>query len=359
MDCEKFDRVVLDLLYQELDELTTASAKRHTEHCTRCRGIWSELRATREVGALPLVDPPEGLELKILEAERQARKGLPARQRVGRVISLLAGYAMRPQLAMAALLLLLIGSSLVILRGRPGERDSVMVTEQGLPGSEAESLTVPLPERTPLAVDAKREEDSETRAEAKAKGAPAAASAAAASAAEEPEADKDEDAEYAAGVALYDQGRYVEARRALDSVATRGGARAAEAALYAARATQQTQGCAAAVIQFEQVSARFRNTRSGLEANWQAADCYKTMGETEQARRSYEALFSTEYDERARNALARLDDESSATATAARRAKAAAPVAAPAAPAGEASKVPAASKSPPAKAMKPQRDSAF
>src|SRR5687768_996022 len=99
MDCEKFDRVVLDLLYAELDELTAASAKRHTEHCTRCRGILSELRATREVGSLPLVDPPEGLELKILEAERQARRGLPARQRVGRVISLLAGYAMRPQLA--------------------------------------------------------------------------------------------------------------------------------------------------------------------------------------------------------------------------------------------------------------------
>ncbi len=39
MDCEKFDRVVLDLLYEELDELTAAAARRHMEHCARCRGI--------------------------------------------------------------------------------------------------------------------------------------------------------------------------------------------------------------------------------------------------------------------------------------------------------------------------------
>ena len=353
MDCEKFDRVVLDLLYAELDELTSASAKRHTEHCTRCRGILSELRATREVGVLPLVDPPEGLEVKILEAERQARKGLPARQRVGRVISLLAGYAMRPQLAMAALLLLLIGSSLVILRGRPGERDSVMVTEQGLPGSENESLTIPLPERAPAAAEAPGAV-AEGRAEAKAKSAPVAAAPAPAATAVEEE--KDADADYSAGIALYDQGRYVEARRALDGIATRGGARAPEAALYAARATQQTEGCGAAVTQFEQVSARFRNTPSGLEAGWQAADCYRTMGENEQARRSYEALLSTDYEDRARSALARLDDETNTNATASRKAKAAAqsaaaPDAEPRA-AGVAAKRPAAAKPPPAKAGK-------
>jgi tetratricopeptide (TPR) repeat protein len=348
MDCEKFDRVVLDLLYAELDELTTASARRHTEHCTRCRGILSELRATREVGSLPLVDPPEGLELKILEAERQARRGLPVRQRVGRVISLLAGYAMRPQLAMAALLLLLIGSSLVILRGRPGERDSVMVTEQGLPGSEAETLTVPLPERTPE----QAEDKSATLDRAEAKGRSAAAAAPAPAATAAPEADKDEDSDYAAGVALYDQGRYVEARQRLDSVATRGGSRAPEAALYAARATQQTQGCGSAVTQFEQASARFRNTPSGLEATWQAAECYRTLGETEQARRSYEALFSTDYDEKARSALVRLDEETNASATAARKAKAR-PAAGAARAADEAAAEPPPAAKPPVKTGKP------
>ncbi len=124
MDCERFDRITLDFLYDELDELTAAAARRHLEHCVRCRGIVAGLRATREVGALPLVDPPEGLELRILEAERQMRGQLPFRQRAGRAVSVLAGYAMRPQLAMAALLLLVIGGGLVFFRQRPNDERS-------------------------------------------------------------------------------------------------------------------------------------------------------------------------------------------------------------------------------------------
>ena len=149
MDCEKFDRVALDFLYGELDELTDAAARRHLEHCGRCKGVSSSLRATKEVGALlPLVDPPEGLELGILEAERRINARLPLRQKLGRGVSILAVYAMRPQLAMAALLLLMIGSSLFFLRARPGARDSVLVTERGIPETESEHVAIlPAPER--------------------------------------------------------------------------------------------------------------------------------------------------------------------------------------------------------------------
>lgn len=332
MDCEKFDRVLLDLLYGELDELTQASAKRHTEHCTRCRAIVTELRATREVGSLPLVDPPEGLELRILEAERQARAGLPLRQRFGRAVSVLAGYAMRPQLAMAALLLLMIGSSLVFLRARPGARERVLVTERGVPESDSDTLVVPLPERL-------REEAPSARAAAAPEAASEARSAkstspAAPAAAAPPPSSEDEPAKtqgadpaaaFANGVALFDEGRYVEARRAFESVATRGGERAPEAALYAARATRLSEGCGPASMQFEQVTARYPGTASALEATWLAADCYKSLGEIDQARRSYERLFSTSYEERARAALARLEDE--APALAARKANAAFPAA--------------------------------
>ncbi|HEY8944244.1 MAG TPA: zf-HC2 domain-containing protein, partial [Polyangiaceae bacterium] len=160
MDCEKFDRVMLDLFYEELDEITSAAARRHTEHCTRCRDISVRLRATREVGALPLVDPPEGLEQRILLAERRVRAELPARQRFGRAISVLAGYAMRPQLAMAALLLLVIGSSLLLLRGRPGEQQNVLVTERGVPESEETVAIVPLGEQR----EAPREAPTDARA---------------------------------------------------------------------------------------------------------------------------------------------------------------------------------------------------
>src|SRR3954467_8258336 len=145
MDCEKFDRIVLDLMYGELDELTEAAAKRHIEHCSRCKGVSSGLRATREVGALALVDPPPGLELGILEAERRLNAKLPLKKKLGRGVSILAVYAMRPQLAMAALLLLMIGSSLFFLRARPGARDSVLVTERGVPESEVDHVVIPAP----------------------------------------------------------------------------------------------------------------------------------------------------------------------------------------------------------------------
>ncbi len=62
-------------------------------------------------------------------------------------------------------------------------------------------------------------------------------------------------------------------------------------------------------MQFEQVTARYPGTASALEATWQAADCYKSLGEIDQARRSYERLLSTSYEERARAALGRLEDE--------------------------------------------------
>jgi len=144
VDSEKFDKVVLDLLYDELDELTRASAVRHMDHSGRAKALYSELRATREVGELPLVEPPPDLARRILEAEEQVRKGRPLRQRIGAVVSIVAGYAMRPQLAMAALLLLMLGSSLLLLRVKPGEPNSLLVTERGVPESDRESVAIPV-----------------------------------------------------------------------------------------------------------------------------------------------------------------------------------------------------------------------
>src|SRR5258706_13294636 len=119
MDCEKFDRIVLDLLYGELDELTEAAARRHIEHCSRCKGVSSGLRATREVGALGLVDPPDSLELGILEAERRMNAKLPLGKKLGRGVANFDWDAMLPQVAMARLLLLCIVSSLFFLGRRP------------------------------------------------------------------------------------------------------------------------------------------------------------------------------------------------------------------------------------------------
>ncbi|HEX5101735.1 MAG TPA: zf-HC2 domain-containing protein, partial [Polyangiaceae bacterium] len=223
MDCERFDRIVLDYLYDELDELTAAAAKRHVEQCARCRGIVAGLRATREVGALPLVDPPEGLELRILEAERQVRERLPMKQRAGRAVSVLAGYAMRPQLAMAALLLLAIGSGLVFFRQRPNDRDTVSITERGVAESDPEPLSV-LPRtrkgdalkavqaQAPVAAAAPREAAAKSAASP-----PASASVAA-------DGREGEDSVYQAALAAYRAGRYREARQQFESVVAQGGA---------------------------------------------------------------------------------------------------------------------------------------
>ena len=338
MDCERFDRIVLDYLYDELDELTAAAAKRHVEQCARCRGIVAGLRATREVGALPLVDPPEGLELRILDAERQVRERLPMKQRAGRAVSVLAGYAMRPQLAMAALLLLAIGSGLVFFRQRPNDRDTVSVTERGVAESDPE----------PLSVLPRGQKGEAAKAAAPAPGLAAAplsptardaiamrpaAPAATASAAP---AEAREDSVYQAALGAYRAGRYREARQQFESVVAQGGADAARAAYYAALAAKGGEGCGSAATLFDQVSQHYPGTSSGYDATWEAAGCYETLGDTERARRSYQALLDEgSYSARARAALAQLDRADGPSEVAARkRAPAAFKEAKPAAGAG-------------------------
>jgi len=356
VDCEKFDRIVLDLLYDELDELTAAAARRHMEHCARCRTIGSGLRATREVGALPLVEPPEGLELRILRAEEQAAQLLPIGKRLGRGLSLLAGYAMRPQVSMAALLMLMIGSSLFFLRAQPGDREHVLVTERGVPESDNESVTIvpkkadaPEPARvaahpTPIARVEEPAQRRDRTAEAKleATQAPPAAprpeAARAGAAVSESGDDKDledgsepstdSDASYDAAMAAYRDGRYSEAQRRFDEIASLGGPHAANAALYGAQALRRVSGCPTAAPRFEAVHSRYPGS-VGSDAAWQAADCYRSLGELARARQNYEQLSADpSYKTRAKEAIAELDQRVADQEIAARKATAGATAAA-------------------------------
>jgi TolA-binding protein len=360
VDCEKFDRVVLDLLYEELDELTSAAAKRHMDHCARCRSIGSGLRATREVGILPLFEPPEGLNQKILEAERKLRARLPIGQRIGRAISVAADYAMRPQLAMAAVLLLMIGASLLFLRVEPGQRNSVLVTERGVPEGEQEGVAIiPLPEKRPgfdsltgeqprgapppaavaaAPAEARRDRDKAATSsgdEAKGEGedwnlqnaAPLAGAA-------EP-APEGSDVEYDQGLQAFRDGRFPEAQRTLDQVASRQGTNAASASLYAAQAVRKENGCKEATRRFDEINTRYRGSPIGDEAAWQAAECYRALGELDDARKNYEQLLTAPtFAQRAQAALATLGQQQVAARAEAERTakrKAAAPKAAKAA----------------------------
>jgi len=139
MDCEKFDSLIIDELYEELDELTSAAMKRHAEGCASCAENLSGLRATRAVAALEAPALPEGLEERILASSRDAQVVVPiARGRLSRAVSLAGTWAMRPQTAMAALFLLMIGSSAVLLRSRqPRESAALTVTQEGSPSPQS------------------------------------------------------------------------------------------------------------------------------------------------------------------------------------------------------------------------------
>jgi hypothetical protein len=323
MDCERFDKIALDLLYDELDELTSAAARRHLHHCTRCKNINSSMNATKEVGVLTLVAPPVDLRERILRAERLVRKELSLRERMGRTISVLAGYAMRPQLAMAALLLLMVGSSLVFLRARPGDHDQVSVTERGVPGIEAE----PSGEGKALALDVESKEAQEDAEAAQAARAPAAAPAApqpegalgAARSKEEARGDGMSQA-----MAAYQAGRYAEAEQMFGAVAAGGGGEAASAALQEAHSARNGSGCQRAAALYDSVASRYSGSRVADEASWHAASCYRVLGQVARARAHYESLARRPaYAARAQQAIAALDAPAETEAVAARKATAA------------------------------------
>ncbi|HSQ63399.1 MAG TPA: zf-HC2 domain-containing protein [Polyangiaceae bacterium] len=116
MDCEKFESLLIDELYGELDEVTSAAVRRHAAGCARCGALLSGLRATRKVAALPAEDPSADLEDRILSAVREQQKVVPLRMKVAAMVSRAGAWAMRPQTAMAAVFLLVIGTSFVFMK---------------------------------------------------------------------------------------------------------------------------------------------------------------------------------------------------------------------------------------------------
>jgi TolA-binding protein len=314
MNSDKFDRVVLDLLYDELDELTALAARRHMEQSARAREIFAHLKATRRLSVLPVLPAPEGFEQSVLVREPGARAEFPLRQRLGRYVSMTASYAMRPQLAMGVLLLLMIGSSLLFLRARPGHHGAIQVTERGVPEAEAE-IVVPV-----AAVP------SEPSAEPSSAAPPTASPASAVPALDSLESlppaggtsqpavalAVDPSAEGAGSfddaVRAYRAGHYVQAQRLFDRLGKTGGPRAAEAALYAAQATRHASGCAAAVSRFQRVRSRYPASGVANEALWRAGKCQQKLGDRLAARQSFETLLhAPAYARDARRALLVLD----------------------------------------------------
>lgn len=309
MNSDKFDRIVLDLLYGELDELTTAAARRHMDQSARARDIFAHFKATRQLSVLPAHAPPPDFEVALMERERRALAELPLHLRAGRLVSMLAGYAMRPQLIMGALLLLMIGSSLMFLRARPGQHSAVQVTERGAPEAEGD-VVLPVVERSepaPAPASGVAWAVSTDPDPAPAAGAVAVASlpsggplGVAVPAAEGLDP-------FDQALALYKDGHYLDAQRGFERIGRSGGRRAAEAALYAAQSLRSASGCAPAVSRFERVRLDFPGTSWAYEAAWRAAKCLQQLGDVEGARQNYESLVQvSSHANRARAALASL-----------------------------------------------------
>lgn len=256
MDCESFERVVLDRMYLELDELAMGEAQRHVSHCSRCRNIEAELKAVKEVCRLPLLTLPASLKDEVLSDERQLRAVLPMRQRASRTISVLASYAMRPQPTMALLLLLMIGASLFLIRTRPPERDLVQVTERGVPEGDG----VPF------------QQSQRSSANSVANNATIAPAA---------------------------ESRPSTAVPILVSAEPRPG-RVRDPDLQAAESLRELSGCAVAVPSFEAIRRREPNSAAGLAATLQAAECYAKLNRKAEARSLLDRLVAQpEYSEQA------------------------------------------------------------
>ena len=316
MDCEKFDQHVIDALYDELDELTMASMKRHMESCSRCAAAFSGLRATRDVAVLPLEEPSEELESRILFAASAAQRKTPWHKKALRALAWAGSHAMRPQLAMAAVFVLVIGSSLLLLRAKPGTTSlaPVRVTERGEPSPE-------------------RDEGDRGPAPPAAAAPTAFASAAPAEVAAQATAES--------GAARGDAKGEKQAQ-AEDEAKSKGGD--AQAALAEAKSTEASQGCDAALAKYDDVGVRFAGTTQAAEAMFAAAACHKKRGDTNRAREIYGVLAKRDdYKDKAEEAL----NETPAPMTNSVTAAAASASPAATAPAGGA-KAAAAAPAPPA-----------
>jgi TolA-binding protein len=317
MDCEKFETSMLDELYGELDELTSAAAKRHVAGCARCASRLGGLRATRRVATVPLMEPPRDLEERVLAAAEQAQVASPPRARMAEAISLAGSWAMRPQTAMAALFLVMIGTSVLLLRSKSARAPAsaeVTVTEEGTPApaTTASAQTEPAKSK-PVPPSASESRPSASQPTVS-KDPPSAAASALVPATHPyvelalpaPDEAPQPDDLFDFAVRNYRAGHYKEAMRAFDALSP-SDPNAPE--LWAARSIREGTGCRAAVGRFDKTAQRYKQTPPGWDALLEGALCYRSLGEFGTARARLSALLGVDsHKDRARAELDRIND---------------------------------------------------
>jgi hypothetical protein len=290
---------------------------------------------------------------------------------------------MRPQTAMAAVFLVMIGTSVLLLSGKASRAPasaSITVTEQGSPTPEptaalgtaaASASAAPMAFAPPAQLDgvpitaasAALARTDIPRDESLAHGAPPKSVAAPSPPAKDDSADlatmgaspsptvaaqgyagglggdldrgganeKKSTSAFNTAVQSYQAGRYEEAAKAFDALAPTD----PTADLWAARSVRESKGCRAALARFDHVAQRAAGTPPAWDALLEGALCYRSIGDFPNARLRLSALLNVDsHKDRARAELARLNQQSGAGGgagpAAAAKAREAAP--APAAP---------------------------
>jgi TolA-binding protein len=305
VDCEQLDRISLDLLYEEASDYEGSAARQHLGHCARCNALFSRLKSANLSAEFKLLEPRGTLAQEVLKNERSARSTLGFGQRLGRWLSIVAGYAMRPQVGMGALFLLMIGASLLFLRATPGSRDSVFVTERGIPESEPEQQA--LSEAQRRAVDPEPDATTPKQPAAPSEPGHSGSEPSLVQAAGGHPAETNE-ASFSAAMAAYEAHHYKLAAELFDRVALSGDNHAAEAELLAAQALLKGRGCAAAAPRFDAAIDKGASPSNVAEATWQAANCHLQLGNRAKAIAYYSQLKDhAQYGERAARSLQALE----------------------------------------------------
>ena len=352
MDCERFNQVVIDLLYAEVDPAVVSQLQQHLERCEGCAMTLSNLRAARKLLAIPVFEPPVGVEEPAMRAGQQYCANLPWYRRLAGWVSWAGRFAMHPQIAMGALLVLIVGSGLLLMRAQQGSWQAavVRVTERGVP-EVRESETVAQPDPVSLLAQTAVRADPSNSVGANAAGAdtkgaalrsddmpvlsptentdnnnaddPARAQGSADDAASDAPAMDSEPAElasaseanpeqhgtdsFADALSMYQSKNYAAAYRAFDRIALAGGPKAASAAMYAARSVRISAGCSHALHRFDAIATKYRGMPEAIEAKWQSAACARILGDYIRARLVYRELAQIDgLRERAEKELARI-----------------------------------------------------
>lgn len=161
MDCTTCSDLLMDLLYQELDQVRSAAVRKHLEGCASCREAFARLQGARFLVRQPAEEPvpePSSVVLEALRAAAEAARSSPEEKpasaeptaksssgstgkvlafppppsegsapkesRLGRLLASAGAFAMRREVAMAAVFLVMLGVGLVFYQSHPRPTDA-------------------------------------------------------------------------------------------------------------------------------------------------------------------------------------------------------------------------------------------